>query len=379
MKIGNPFFLSGYYGPDFFCDREEETSRLSSNALNGVNSTLLSIRRMGKTGLINHCFYHLNKSKKIKTIYVDIYASQNLRDMTNSVAAAIMQAFPDSNTVGKRLMNVIKNLRPTIGFDPLTGLPEVNFEYSRSTQYEKSLMSLFTFLEEQKTTTVIAIDEFQQISTYPEKNTEALLRTIIQPLQNVQFIFSGSNKHLLSEMFNDSKRPFFSSTQAVYLGQIDQEKYAEYIKTLFDRYKKAISKEAIEFILEFSKMHTYYTQVICNRLFASVENKIDLEITRKKCAEVLKEQEHIFFQYRNLLTSIQWSLLAAIAKEDKVYKPTSKKFLSEHNVGTAANVQRALDSLLNKEMIYKEIEEEGTYYRVYDCFLSRWLEQSKIN
>ncbi|WMJ73807.1 ATP-binding protein [Cytophagaceae bacterium ABcell3] len=371
----NPFFLTGYHGPNFFCDRKQETERLTSNLLNGVNSTLLSIRRMGKTGLIHHCFHLLNKNSKVKPVYIDIYSTQNFKEFTNTVAAAVVQAFPESNPIGKKLMKLIKSFRPIISFDPLTGLPEINLEFSRSGDYEQSLTGILSFLEQQKIEVLIAFDEFQQIATYPERNIEAFLRTLIQPLKNVHFIFSGSNKHLLSEMFNDSKRPFFSSTQAVYLEPIPHQEYFAYILEKFKQNKRKIDDDSINFILDFSKLHTYYTQVICNRLFACGESKINLETTKLKCSEILKEQEYIFYQYRSLLTNIQWNLLKAIAKTDKVYHPTSSDFLKIFKVGTATNVQRALEALLNKEMIYKDMDGQGQYYRVYDCFLSRWLEQ----
>jgi hypothetical protein len=274
-------------------------------------------------------------------------------------------------------MELLKGFRPTMSFDALTGEPEVSFDFKNISQYEHSLESLFSFLQQQNTTTAIAIDEFQQISCYPEKNTEALLRSIIQQLKNVSFIFSGSSKHLLSEIFNNSKRPFFASTQTVHLSSIDPDIYSSFIEGHFKDDRRTISAEAIRFIIEWSRLHTYYTQVICNRIFASGYKNISLQEVQQECSMLLKENENLFFQYRNLLTPIQWELLKAIAKEDKVYQPSSKKFIHSHRVGTPANVQRAIESLMTKEMIYREHDEKGNYYRVYDCFLARWLESQK--
>ena len=82
-----------------------------------------------------------------------------------------------------------------------------------------------------------------------------------------------------------------------------------------------------------------------------------------------------FFQYRNLLTAVQWQALKAIAKEGKLYRPNARLFISKHKLGTLSNVQRSLEALLAKEMIYKEQDKKGNYYCVYDCFLARWLER----
>ena len=48
----NPFITIWYSGYELFCDREKEVKMLLSNAQNEVNTTLISVRRMGKTGLI---------------------------------------------------------------------------------------------------------------------------------------------------------------------------------------------------------------------------------------------------------------------------------------------------------------------------------------
>ncbi len=272
-------------------------------------------------------------------------------------------------------MDFLKGLRPTISFDSLTGAPEVTIDFAESRQYEQSLTGLFSFVEKQNIPVVIAMDEFQQIANYPEKNVEAILRSIIQKLHNIQFIFCGSSKHLLSEIFTDSQRPFFSSTQPLNLESIDKKEYTAFIKNHFSKAKRLINDEAIDFVLEWTRLHTYYTQVVCNKLYASEKQKITLDDVKFNCDAILMEQENIFFQYRNLLTSGQWNLLKAIAKEDKVYKPSSKSFIKRYDLGTPSHIQRALSALFEKEMIFLEQDVAGGYYRVYDCFLARWLER----
>ncbi|MBL4752885.1 MAG: ATP-binding protein, partial [Flavobacteriales bacterium] len=323
MKVQpNPFHLKGYHGVDLFCDREEETSLLIENANNGVNTTLLSVRRMGKTGLIHHVFNKLNKEKNWTCIYVDIYATQSLAEFTNQLASAILNKFPKGHGMGKKFIELIKGFNPTISYDPLTGVPEISLSYSQAKQYEHSLKGLFQFLEAQNKQVIIALDEFQQIVNYPEKNTEALLRTIMQSLNNVVFIFCGSHKHLLLEMFNSAKRPFFSSTHPLYLASIPEKKYAKFIKRLFSKSKRSIDQESLDFILNWSRVHTYYTQAICNKIYARNATDIRIGEVYNACDSLLQEQENIFFQYRNLLTTTQWNLLKAIGKENKVHQPT---------------------------------------------------------
>jgi uncharacterized protein len=370
----NPFPIVGYHGKELFCDREEETKKILTNINNGIHTSLLSVRRMGKTGLIYNVFELLQSKKNVYCIYTDIYATQSLRDFTNRFGSAILKTFPEQKSIGKKFMQFIKGLRPVISFESLTSQPQLSFEYTRPKEYEHSLESIFSFLEKQNKTIVVAIDEFQQIASYPEKNTEALLRTLIQPLKNLRFIFSGSSKHLLHDIFSNSKRPFFASTQPLFLEAINKDKYILFIEEKFFDYKRKINDDALLFIVEWSRRHTYYTQTLCNRIFASGTKNIKIDDVHAACNSLLQEHEHIFFQYRQLLTSMQWDLLRAIAIEEKVYQPSSRIFISKYEVGTPANIQRTLEALLNKEMVFRDQDNNGSFYIVYDCFLSRWLE-----
>lgn len=371
----NPFPVSGYAGPALFCNRQEETRQLLDNALNGINTTLLSIRRMGKTGLLEHTLRQWREKKKGIGIYIDIFDTESLRDFTNRVASAVLQAIPEKNPVWKTVMAFIKQLRPIISYDELTGQPQVSLSYSHSKQYENSLQSIFLFLERQNKHIVIAIDEFQQITNYPEKNMEALLRTQIQPLKNIRFIFSGSSPHLLTQMFHHTKRPFFSSANMLELHEIGEEEYETFITAQFNKSRRILHEEAIGFILEFTRRHTYYTQALCNKVFSTGENKITLPLVQFCAYELLKQNETVYFQYRTMLTANQWDMLKAIAKEEKMEQPNSKGILKKYSLGSSSVVQRSIDSLLTKELIYTRETENGKYYSVYDCFFSRWLEK----
>ncbi|MBF4213444.1 ATP-binding protein, partial [Pseudomonas donghuensis] len=69
------------------------------------------------------------------------------------------------------------------------------------TEEESTLKEIFDYLGSSEKRCYIAIDEFQQIAEYPEKGVEALLRSYIQFLPNVNFIFAGSKQHVMQEMF----------------------------------------------------------------------------------------------------------------------------------------------------------------------------------
>ena len=48
-------------------------------------------------------------------------------------------------------------------------------------------------------------------SYYPEKNMEAILRTYVQKCSNANFIFSGSERPLITKMFSEKAHPFYNS------------------------------------------------------------------------------------------------------------------------------------------------------------------------
>ena len=375
-KDNNPFLVTGYKGAAYFCNREEETALLKKHVRNNINTTLFSIRRLGKTGLIHHLFDSYRQHPKTACIYVDILGTTNLNDFCSQLATAIYKRFPENRSVGKRILGFFRLLQPVITFDALTGQPELTFEASQVKKIEKTIQQLFTFLDQQKMKVVFAIDEFQQILEYPEKNTEALLRTYIQQLKNTHFIFCGSNQKMMHELFNSAKRPFFGSCSNMNLGYIVEKKYTAFINNIFKKNKRSIDAESLSFIYDWTMGHTFYIQYLCNYLFSLKIKHIRLVDVQESAVEILKQNENSYYQYRNLITKAQWKLLTAIAKESRLYKAHSHEFIRKYDLGTSSMVSRGMDALLEKEMIFHFTTTEKPYYEVYDKFLMRWLQHS---
>ncbi|MCE9539009.1 MAG: ATP-binding protein [Bacteroidetes bacterium] len=369
----NPFLINNYLSPDYFCDRESETKTLLDNIHNQSNTVFFAQRRVGKTALIQHVFYLLKK-KEITSIYIDIYATQNLKDFTNQLANSIYNIFPENKSMSKRFWEAIKLLRPIISVDEISGTPQLSLDITQNKQFEKTIPQLLHFLDVQNIKTVIAIDEFQQILNYPEKNVEALLRTSIQQLKNVHFVFCGSNQKMMHHIFNSAKRPFYASTKNITLQKIDSTIYAHFIKEQFEKHKFKINTNDIELILELSDSHTYYTQRLCHEIFANGIKTITADSILQTINHILLDNEGVYFQYRNLITPAQWNLLKAIAIEHKIEQPYAQKFMYKHNLGTSANVKRGIEALVEKEMIYYNTGVAKPYYEVYDKFLMRWLQ-----
>ncbi len=372
MMMNNPFPTTQYFGRETFCDRESEMRDVISNIRNNNSTTLTAIRRMGKTGLIFHIFE--TYKDEITPIYVDILSTNNKSDFVNVLSTAIINAVPEKTTLGKKLWKYFKTLRPVISFDPLSGNPQVSISGSEA-EAENDIHALLTFLNNLDVRVVIAIDEFQQILEYPMQNMDAWLRTVIQTLPNVVFVFSGSQRHLITQLFADPGRPFYRSTQILHFGSIPKEIYRQFIVDQFNKSKKLIPVEIANSIWEWASGHTYYVQLLCNRLFANCGKQITRENMNREISKIFQEQEVVFYQYRELLTKPQWNLLKAIGIENEVTTPTSAKFINDHQLGGSASVLRSLKALEIKEMIYSESgEAEKKAYRVYDVLLKRWMQ-----
>ena len=369
----NPFALVPYISKDLFCAREKEVKTIMEYLFNGANVSLISPRRYGKTGLIYRIFDEIKQQKMdVNTCYVDIYATETVEGFIKALSEAVIAALEKKKAV-KAFLQILAGFRPMLSYNALTGNPELTMTFHSDFEKRHTLASIFEFIEKRESKTIIAIDEFQQVRKYGN-NMEALLRSYIQPLKNVQFVFCGSQKHLMTEMFTDARSPFYESTRCLYLEKIDREVYADFIVRMFAKGGKSISNEAVDFILNWTKVHTFYTQSLCNHVFLKNGKNIDLQEVLLSSRQILMENEQTFWQWRNLLTPLQWNYLKAVAKEQSVDKPYSTHFIQRYGIGTAANSKRILEALLDKELLLSVSTETGVSYSVYNVFLSRWLE-----
>ncbi len=364
----NPFSVLAYLGNDYFCDRENETKRLVEALKNGRNVTLISPRRMGKTGLIKHVFEQIDP-KEALCLYVDLDQTTCMADMVKAFGEVVMAKIgKPSERVWKEILAWFKSFRPVMTAEPATGTPQITLDV-QPTVAEASLGELFGWLEKSKLPCYVAFDEFQVITDYPEPKMEALLRSHIQHLTNVRFIFAGSQKHLMTEMFMAANRPFFQSTQMFPLYEIPEDAYFDFAQRHLERNRQTLPKETFHELYTTVYGHTWYIQCVLNRLYQYGTRQIDRRVLATTIDDILEEYKETFRTYCKLLTSSQLSLLRAIAKEGKVKEIGSQEFLQRHQPGPASTVRSALRVLTDKELVAES--EDG--YSVYDRFFGLWL------
>lgn len=371
-KPSTPFPLTGYYGPAYFCNREKETKVLLGNISGNQSTVLTAMRRIGKTSLIMHVLAKLPTGTR--GIYLDILPTENMNDFLNELATAVIRNVSERKGFGRKVWDFIKSLRPLLSFDALTGAPQVTFSIKEN-EINNQIETILNFLENQDEKFVVAIDEFQQILNYPEKNVDAWLRRIIQKLKNVVFIFSGSQQHLMKDLFTIPSHPFYSSAGMLRIDKIAKEEYSGFIIAKFAENKRRIDQEIVNQLMSWTEGHTYYLQLLCNRVFLRDCKEISESIWKEEAFRLISEQEPVFLNYRNMMTMPQWSLLKAVAHEGELFEPTAQEFILKYILGNGSTVLRSLKALLRMELIYYDYNlESKKYYKINDLLLRRWIE-----
>ena len=370
--ISNPFVVGKYLSDKYFCDRENDTEFLRKQIVNGRNVALISPRRIGKSGLIQHFFNQPDIKEAYHVFYVDIYATTSLGEFVYTLGKDIYEQLKPQSTVWKeKFFQIVSSFRVGFKLDAMTGLPGLDIGLGDIQVPQTTLDEIFSYIAESDKPCVIAIDEFQQIGEYAERNVEALLRTKIQQCQKAQFIFSGSKRHTMTNMFNSPAKPFYQSAISMGLEAIPVNTYTDFAVRLFEEYGKHVDREVIEHVWAKYDGYTWFVQMVMNELFALTarDELCTMDKVDAALQNVILSQEN---SYKTLLSHLpprQKMVLQAIAKEGVARNVTSMKFVKQYNLGSASSVQSAVRLLLQNDLI---THEDGCY-RVYDYFFSTWL------
>ena len=324
---------------------------------------------MGKTGLIHHVFHNMQENNDVKCFYVDLYQTDSLELLVKKLADTILGSLDSTeDKIVKNVVSFFKMLRPVVTVDPMTGEPGFKVDVEPG-QGEYSLSEIFAYMEKSDYRCFVAFDEFQTIASYADKNVEALLRSHIQRLTNVNFIFSGSQRHVLENMFASASRPFYQSTQMMPLGDIDKSAYYAFSSDKMRNNRQSIDEETFDYLYTKLSSHTWYVHTLLNRLYESGYKTIDKTTVEDIMADILLENEGTFQTFLRLVTPIQAKVLYAIASEGTIKEIQGKTFLTKYRLGAASTVKTAVKSLVEKELL---LDNNGEY-QIYDRFFGIWL------
>ena len=368
MKLNNPFLTSGYGGPKYFCDRVKETGKLISAIENDRNVTLIAPRRYGKTGLISNVFAQL--PAEYTSVYVDIYSIKNLAGFTKALASAVFGAL-DSRA--EKVMSVLgtffKSCRPT-ATPQGDGTVKFSFDIT-SSNAETSLKEVFDYLKARERRVVIAIDEFQQVRDFPEAGVEALLRSYIQFIPWVRFVFAGSRRHLMSEMFVMPQGAFYQSTQIMNLDVIPCDSYLSFAEAFFNAEGWTIDGGVFGRLYKRFDGVTWYLQAVLNKVWETRTSLLEDSQVDNAVGELYEERALVYHDLLLSQNDASQELLLALARNGIVSEPTSAGFLSSNNLRGASTVRAALKDLAGKDIAYKTDAGWIVYDRLFAEYLRR--------
>ena len=370
----NPFITNGYVSPEYFCDREKESEILLREVTNGNNIALISTRRMGKTGLIQHCFRRKEIQKNYYTFFIDIYASKSLRDLVFVLSKEILEKLlPVGKKALQHFWECMKSLQASLTFD-INGNPSLGLGLGDIQAPMTTLDEIFNYLNHADKPCLIAIDEFQQIAGYEEDNIEALLRTYIQHCPNARFIFAGSQRHIMGNMFLTPSRPFYQSVSMMHLESIPLEKYTLFAQKHFAKAEKKITNETVETIYQKFGGITWYMQKVLHTLYdmTPIQGTCTIDMVKEAILQIIDSFQYTYSEILFRMPEKQKELLIAITKEERARAVTSGAFIKKYKLSSASSVQSALRGLLEKDFITQEL---GTYL-IYDQFLGIWLKNN---
>lgn len=369
-----PFVFGVRVEGNTFTDRKEETNRLKMNFLYGVNTILISPRRMGKTSLVEKVC-SLVESDTLKIAKIDAFGCRSENDFINAFATAVVRAtsskweewMENAKTFLSRFIPKI-----SIGQDPLTDF-SIALEYNRANTVTEDILQLPETVAKQKgIKIVICIDEFQQIADFPDSITfQKKLRSVWQLQSNVSYCLYGSKKHMMEKMFQSQSHPFYRFGDLFYLDKISETDWVEYICDRFRVTGKEISRELASEICTVTDRYSSYVQQLAWLVWLRTDKHATKEDVEFGIDRMLDACEPLFIQQTESLSAYQMNFLRALA--NGVHTGfTRSEILDTYQLGTAANISRLKKALTEKDLIIMTAPKK---LEISDPILALWLKR----
>ncbi|MEJ2364071.1 MAG: ATP-binding protein [Deltaproteobacteria bacterium] len=375
----NPFRYGGVVGKDAFCNRKRELADLSKAMVNGERLFVYSERRMGKTSLIRLALKKLPKNQFLSA-YIDLWPTDGEESFATTCAKAIAGSM---STTADRMLQAARQffgrLTPSVSADS-AGNPQISFELGKSgvtaPALEEVLAAPGKIAAKRNITLVIVFDEFQRILEYRNDSAERSIRSAIQNQQEVSYIFLGSRKHLIQKMFVDRSRPLYRAGGHYPLGPIEAKDWLPFIRERFTKYDKEISDNVIRSICQRTGGHPFYTQHLCHAIWELCETgtKATVETIDSATRLLLDRENYAYTALWESLGMNQRRFLIGIAGEPEGVKVFAADFLQRYNLRSPGSVQRAVETLLDKDVIDRS---NGSFV-IIDRFFKIWINQAHL-
>ncbi|RLC06949.1 MAG: hypothetical protein DRH90_01875 [Deltaproteobacteria bacterium] len=365
----NPFSYTGIVKGKAFCNRETEQTELLGFIRGSQNILLYSHRRYGKSSLIFKLFERLDRQRpKFGTLYVELYGTLSEKDFVAAILTSLSQIESRLEKLAQLVRGAIQSVKFGLSIDPISNSPGISISFDSS--YDEAVLSnalglLGSFSKSRKL--LVVFDEFQEIANYKQAGFEKRLRAIIQQHDNISYIFCGSKRHILNEIFSNQNRAFYKLAQSYPLSKIETSQYVSWAKNLFGKSGRKIGAEFIEEIVLRCENHPMYVQQFLFYLWEQKNTTISRETVDEIELKVLQTSQNEYLNLWDSLTLNQKKTLKLIiltGGKDIFYASA----LQSADLKAGSQVTRSLEKLVGSDIVLK-----NNYYKIQDVMFKNWI------
>lgn len=348
--IESPFQYGTLATKENFVDRINERASLKQMLFSGINVSLISPRRWGKSSLVRMAMDELVEERKdVRVCYLDAFSINTVEDFYSKFATAVVSC--TSNKIEKVWSDAKRYIGGIIpGFtvsDGLNDILTVNFRHDPLKGNQAQILDLPERIASDKGIRIIVcIDEFQQLAEmdgYPE--LEGKMRSVWQYHKHVSYCFYGSKKHMMMEIFNDSQKPFYRFSETMFLGKIAKHDWVPFIVAGFQKTGKTISEAFASQICDFTCCHSWYLQQLSYFVWSDTELEVTEEIMKRACRRIVDTNAPMFVSDVEKLTSSQREMLKAItAGETHLSSSGARERFQLGNLTTITRNKKVLET-----------------------------------
>lgn len=364
----NPFRYGTIVSGKDFCGRRSLLAQIIGYIESSQHIVVLGERRIGKSSTV---YEAVLRCKNHTILYVDLMGIKSIDGLCRRMLRAIIVLEQNTGWFDK-VIKTLSYLRPSISVDPITSMPTVSFDASVEMK-ANSIVEVLTLVESiaKRRRLVAVFDEFQDVLNL-EDSLEALslLRSKIQFQSKIPYIFVGSIRHRMDEIFTDHNSPFFKSAIPITVAPLPYEEFSAFLIQKFAAGKRKIAGETLEKVFEIANQNPGDIQQLCEALWdvSSAKEIIGPDALKNALELIFARESKSYENYVNLLTNIQFRCLMTIAKEGGK-SPFSVSFMKAAGFSNPSSVRRAITRLLNLNIIF----EIGGEYRFVNPFFRAWL------
>jgi hypothetical protein len=375
-RFTNPFRFGDLALDEAFTDREAEVAELTSDISNGQNVVIFAPRRFGKSSLMWRVTQELLARGDVLVAQVNLMKTPTKEQLAERLAASIYEDIASGLFRAKERLRIFRGLRisPTVTIDPEDGSPTFGFDAGpRKEDIDATLERLFELpaqlAADRNARAALVFDEFQQIVDIDPRLPD-LMRSIFQEQPEVAHVYLGSKHSMMTEIFNDENEPFWRSAKQMELGVIPPELFRPFILARFAATGRGIGSDVIARVLDVTGGHPYGTQELCYSMWeVTPEGSVaDDDAFDAGLDRVLRSENSHFDRIWEKASKGQRTTLLALAKEP--LRPMDDAYRRRHKLPAPSTVQRALEALLDDELVVKERPGD---YRIAEPFLSEWI------